>query len=137
MRTTDTRGSAVIAAILSLAILTCMGGALAPLMRTETDSSINFRDGIAAQYIAEAGLRRALVVLYKNGNPQGLSETITRDFYKGSYQVLTSAEGTALRVRSTGKVGGAGRSVSALVSILLDTTPDQPFSEITILSWDN
>lgn len=137
MQTGDIRGSAVIAAIISLSILTCLGGALARLMRTETDSTINFRDGIAAQCLAEAGLRRAIVVLYKNGNPHGLTETITRDFYTGSYQVATSTEGTALRVRATGRVGGAGRSVSALVSIVLEMAPDRPFTELTILSWDN
>ena len=137
MKVRKNGGSAALATLVALSILLCLGGVLARLEKTENNSTINFRDGIAAQCLAEAGLRRAIVVLYNHGNPHGLSETITRDFYTGSYQVLTSAEGTALRIRSTGKVGSAGRSASALVSVLLDTTPDRPFTEITILSWNN
>ncbi|MHC1758860.1 MAG: hypothetical protein AB9917_04965 [Negativicutes bacterium] len=137
MKIADVHGSATIATIISLTVLICLSGALAHLMRTETDSAINFRDGIAAQCLAEAGLRRAIVVLYKNGNPHGLAETITRNNSTGNYQVATSTEGTALRVRATGKVGGARRSISALVAVVLTTANDQSFTELTILSWDN
>ena len=137
MKTANDQGSATIAAIISLTVLICLSAALAHLMRTETDSAINFRDGIAAQCLAEAGLRRAIVVLYKNGDPHGLAETITRNNSTGNYQVATSTEGTELRVRATGKVGGARRSISALVAVVLTTANDQSFTELTILSWDN
>lgn len=126
----------MIAAIVALAILACLGGTLAPLLRTEMAATQNFLEGNAAQWLAEAGLRRALVVLYKNGNPHGLAETLNRDSFSGSYRIVTSAEGSALRVRSNGKAGSASRSVSALVSVMLDTRPDYPFAELTILSWD-
>ena len=129
-------GSAMVAAIVALAILACLGGTLAPLLRTEIAATQNFLAGNAAQWLAEAGLRRALVVLYKNGNPHGLAETLNRDSYSGSYQIVTSTEGSALRVRSNAKVGSAARSVSALVVMTLDTRPDHPFAELTILSWD-
>ncbi|NMC31326.1 MAG: hypothetical protein GYA36_02555 [Veillonellaceae bacterium] len=137
MRRWNRRGSAVVAAMIALTILTCLGGTLAVLLRTETDSSQNFLEGIAAQGLAEAGLRRAIVVLYKNGNPHGLAETLNRDGWSGSYRITTSTEGTALRVRSNGRVGAAARSVSVLVSLTLNPRPDGPLTELTVLSWDN
>ncbi len=137
MKTANKQGSATIAAMICLTVLICLSAALAHLMRTETDSAINFRDGIAAQCLAEAGLRRAIVVLYNNGNPHGLAETITRSDFTGNYQVATSTEGTELRVRATGKAGGARRTISARVSVVLAAANDQPFTELTILSWDN
>ena len=72
------RGSAAVVALVSLSLLVCMGTVLARLMKIEADATQNFREGIAAQSIAEAGLRRAIVVLYNNGNPHGLAETIRR-----------------------------------------------------------
>lgn len=130
-------GSAALATLVSLSILLCLGGILARLEKTENNSTINFRDGIAAQCLAEAGLRRAIVVLYNCGNPHGLKETVTRDFFAGNYQIMTNMEGTALRVRSSGNVGSARRSASVLVSVALNTTPGEPLTELTILSWSN
>lgn len=129
------RGSAAVAALVALSILVCLGMALARLMQTETSATKNFREGIAAQSIAEAGLRRAIVVLYNNGNPDGLAETIKRDFFAGQYLVSTSAEGGLLRVRSVGIVGGARRGVSVLVKLGLESSPGEPMLELTILSW--
>ena len=136
MKLRSRSGSAMVATIVALSIPACLGGTLAPLLRTEIAATQNFLAGNAAQWIAEAGLRRALVVLYKNGNPHGLAESLNRDSFSGSYRIVTSAEGSALRVRSNGKAGSATRSVSALVSVTLDSHPDHPFTELTILSWD-
>ena len=78
------RGSAAVVALVSLSLLVCMGTVLARLMKIEADATQNFREGIAAQSIAEAGLRRAIVVLYNNGNPHGLAETIRRQSLVGT-----------------------------------------------------
>ena len=131
------RGSAVVATLVALAILLCLGAVLARLVKTEGDSTINFRDGIAAQCMAEAGLRRALVVLYRNGNPHGLTENVNRDSFAGSYQIATNMEGQALRVRSAGRVGNARRSSSVLVKVAVQSAPEEPMNNLTILSWSN
>jgi hypothetical protein len=133
----ERRGSAALAAVISLSILVCLGGMVARLMKTEIDSTINFRDGISAQYVAEAGLRRALVVLYTNRNLNGLTESVVRDSFSGSYQVVTDTEGNNLRVRSVGKVGDARRTASVLVHLALDPTQGELLVELTILSWGN
>jgi hypothetical protein len=118
-------------------LLLCLGGALARLMKTENDATINFRDGIAAQSMAEAGLRRAIVVLYNCGDPNGLAETVTRDHFAGSYRITTNMEKNSLRVHSAGQVGSARRSASVLVAVELDPDPANPLTELTILSWGN
>lgn len=134
-RCLDRSGSAAVACLVSLSLLVCMGGVLARLMKTESDSTLNFREGIAAQCIAEAGLNRAIVVLYNNGNPHGISETVRRDFFDGKYQLSTNAEGGLLRLRSVGNVGSARRTASVLVRLTPNAALDEPLLELTILSW--
>ena len=130
------RGSAAVVALVSLSLLVCMGTVLARLMKIEADATQNFREGIAAQSIAEAGLRRAIVVLYNNGNPHGLVETFQRPPFVGQYRLSTSDEGGLLRLRSVGNVGGARRTASVLVR-LTPGAADEPSPELTILSWNN
>jgi len=133
----EIRGSAAIAALVALAVLIVLGTALSRLMNTEIDSTLNFREGIAAQTIAEAGLRRAIVVLYKNGDPHGLAETVEREFFTGDYQVSTKMEGAFLRISSVGRVGSARRTASVLVSLGLESAPDEALLEMVIMSWSN
>ena len=135
MRRTE-RGSAAVAALVVLSLFVCLGMALARLLQTETASTINFRDGIAAQGIAEAGLRRAIVVLYNNGNPHGLGELVRRDGFAGQYQLSTIAEAGGLRLRSVGNVGAARRTASVLVRLTPSAAVGSP-PELTILSWSN
>lgn len=126
MKKLDDKGSATVAAVVSLALLVCIGCMVARLMKTEIDSTISFRNGISAQYVAEAGLRRALVVLYRDRYLHELSESVIHDSFSGSYSVMTAAEGTDLRVRAVGTVGNASRTASVLVHMA---------EELTILSW--
>ena len=105
-------------------------------MKIEADATQNFHEGIAAQCIAEAGLRRAIVVLYNNGNPHGLVETFQRPPFVGQYRLSTSDEGGLLRLRSVGNVGGARRTASVLVR-LTPGAANEPSPELTILSWNN
>lgn len=131
------RGSAAVVALVSLSLLVCMGTVLARLMKIEADATQNFREGIAAQSIAEAGLRKAIVVLYNNGNPHGLAETIRRQSLVGQYRLSTSAEAGLLRLRSVGNVGAARRTASVLVRVTPGASAEEPQPELTILSWSN
>lgn len=123
--------------LVALSLLLSVGGMAARLMRIENDAVKNFCDGFAAQGIAEAGVRRALVVLNNNGNPEGLSETLDREGFRGTYRITTSTEGTALRLRSSGTAGTARRSASVLVSVVRGTVDGEPDTELKILSWGN
>ena len=127
----------MVAAVAALSLLLWLSAMLARLMQTETETAVNFRDGIAAQYLAEAGVRRALVVLYKGGDPAGLTENISRDKLAGSYRITTAKEGNALRVRSVALAGSARKSVSVLVELSLEPSPGLPLAEFSVLSWGN
>lgn len=130
------RGSAAVAALVSLSLLICLGTFLARLMKIEADATQNFREGIAAQCIAEAGLRRGIVVLYNNGSPHGLVETVQRESFAGQYRLSTSVEANLLRLQAVGTVGAARRTSSVLVR-LTPGAADEASTELTILSWNN
>jgi Tfp pilus assembly protein PilX len=129
------QGSALIATLLVMSVLTLLGGVLACLLKTEIETATNFRAGILSQYLAEAGLHRGIVVLYRSGNPNGLSETVFQDGVAGSYRVTMTTEGNALRIRSVGQVGIARRSASVLAEVRLASAPEEPLTVVTILSW--
>lgn len=133
----SSKGSAAVAALVSLAVLVVLGVAGAVMMQTETAATKNFCEGIAAQAIAEAGLRRAIVVLYKNGEPNGLSESLVRETFAGSYRIASLPEGTRLRVRSVGTVGDARRTASVLVTVEWKETGGQLNRQIQIVSYSN
>jgi hypothetical protein len=87
--------------------------------------------------IAEAGLRRAVVVLYTNNDPHGLTETVEREFFAGAYQISTLMEGESLRISSVGRVGSTRRTASVSVRLGLAADPDEPLLQMEILSWGN
>lgn len=59
----DERGVALVLALMAMALLLTLGGALAVLTATETTIAARFRDGLEAFYAAEAGIARAVVDL--------------------------------------------------------------------------
>ena len=134
------KGSAAIAALICLTVLFCLGGGVARLMTTETATAINFHQGIAAQCIAEAGLRRAIVVLYKGGridDVERLAETITRGEFCGDYLIsVKTLKAGEYWLKSVGKVGGARRAASVQIQLknALDPQSDKP---LVIMSWGN
>jgi len=112
------RGSATVASTVVLALLVVLGSSFIVFMTRETEMSTGFRDGISAQYLAEAGLKRALVVVYKNGNPEGLSEAITGMDPTGSYRLYMTSIGDNRVLRSVATVGKARRAVTATITVL-------------------
>lgn len=57
------QGSVAVFAIIMMMVLSAMGAVLLTLSRTEVEIAINHRDGIAAQYVAEAGIQAAVAKL--------------------------------------------------------------------------
>lgn len=110
------RGSAAITGVLVMMLLGLMGAGYIALSRTEVNISADFRDGVAAQYLAEAGARRALMELYSNPAWTGLSEQMgsVNSATRGRYTVAVSTpvgEDTRRLVTSTGQVNRARRQV--------------------------
>jgi len=79
------RGSAGIAALIMMTILLSAGTAAIILSSTESTIAGGYRDGIAAQYLAEAGALWALTQLKKEN-----SEVITNIQTTGEYKAISS-----------------------------------------------
>lgn len=109
-------GSVTISFIMVLCLVSLFGALLSRVISTEVGTVVNFSEGISAQYVAEAGLRRGLVVLIGNGNPHGLSEDILIEGNSVKYSIAVSTEGNNTRIRSTGISGNARRTISAEIS---------------------
>lgn len=112
-------GSAAILAILAMLILAVLGAAYVVLGMTETSTAANFRDGIAAQYLAEAGAKRALIELYNNSAWDPGAGGLTEEQGNGSFTVIVSPGETSgqKKVVSTGQVNRARRQVVLDVSL--------------------
>lgn len=82
--TAKNRGSAGITALIMMTILLSVGTAAIILSSTESTIASGYRDGIAAQYLAEAGALWALTQLKKEN-----SEVITNIQTTGEYKTLS------------------------------------------------
>ena len=120
----------MISVLVVLCLLALMGALLAHIGTTEIGTVANFYEGISAQYIAEAGLRRGLVVFIGNGDPNGISEVIPIQGQLANYAINVSLTGSRTRIRSIGCVGGARRTASIEVS----RASQFPFSDYVIFS---
>lgn len=81
------RGSAAITALIVMTMLAIVGTAAAVLSSTEGAIAAGYRDGIAAQYLAEAGALWALTQLKKEN-----SVVITNIQTTGEYTAVSSAK---------------------------------------------
>ena len=126
------RGSVAIMAIIVMTLLLVLGGAYITLSSTEVDISTDYRNGVAAQYLAEAGVQEAIVKLKtetdfvtKTGNTTGITTTSATQNEgtptAGSYKVTVTGSGTTRTITSTGTVG-SGRT-AAKRQIILNVMP--------------
>ena len=131
------KGSAAILAVFIMALLGALGTAYIALSSTEMKTAISFRDGVAAQCLAEAGAKRALLKLNQNPgwmpSPSPFVETLGAIPTVGRYEVAVANNGGNKRtVTSIGIVNKARRQV-----VLVLDTGVPSVSPTTILSWNN
>jgi Tfp pilus assembly protein PilX len=114
-------GAASIVALLVLSLLIVVGSGLALLSMTDIKMAGNYRDGVMAQYLAEAGAKRAIAEIRKSGNGEWTGES--RDFDSGNYggksqyEVLpVEKRGIDRIITSTGAVNTSTRTVVVAVS---------------------
>lgn len=112
------RGSAGMLALVLLPLLMTIGGIYSMLAMTEISTATGYRDGLAAQYLAEAGARRAIVELNKNPSWGGAGDTaLGSGATAGFYQVGVTGSGNRRTVVATGKVGKATRKIRVIVDV--------------------
>lgn len=125
------RGSATLSGILMMLLLGAMGATLLLLSNTDIQIAANQRDGMAAQYWAEAGVQAAVTKLktdtefvsqtekYLHKDVADLPSTIAG---VGSYTVQTGPDTTSTNknlrlIVATGRVNQANRQVSAHITL--------------------
>lgn len=123
-------GSTALLAITSMMLLCLLGSALIFLSSTELSMAINYRDGIGALYLAEAGARRALVELSNNSTWEP-----TNPYFegKGSYSVQITI-GTPSTIESIGIVNKSVRKV--VLKATISSGSGSPPHSIAINSWN-
>lgn len=141
------RGSAALLSIIMMLLLSSLGAALLMLSKTDLQIATNHRDGIAAQYLAEAGIQDAIAKL--KTDPDFVSQTKTNIQVTtseplgtlstvGSYTVQTGPNTSVTNenirlVTATGVVNQAKRQIAANITLPVKSTEDSPF----IIKWSN
>lgn len=141
------RGSVMLMAIIVMTLLLGLGGAFILLSSTEVDISKDYRNGVAAQYLAEAGVQWAIVKLKTDPDfvaKTGILPEVTTNFAAknagtptaGSYTVKVTGSGTTRIITSTGTVGSG--KTAAKRQVILHVTPSATsMSGILINSYSN
>lgn len=140
-------GSVVILALIVMTLLLSLGGAFITLSSTEADISRDYCKGVAAQYLAEAGVHWAIVKLKtetdfvaKTGTSPGDTTTSAAKNEgtptEGSYTVKVAGSGINRVITSTGIVG-SGKTAATRQIILHVTLPATSTSGISINSYSN
>jgi len=133
------RGSATLLALIMMMLLGSMGMALLLLSNTDLQIASNHRDGIRAQYLAEAGIQYGVSKLKTDAEFVSQTETginITTSTLgalptAGSYTVQTGPDpqfnNTKTRqIVATGMVNQAKRQVVANITLAVTTGECQP-----------
>ena len=127
---TNKRGSVGLLSIIAMVLLGVVGAAYIALSSTEVSSSASYRNGVAAQFLAEAGARRAIVELEKDRTwektqtPVKMGSGVT----EGTYDVLVkgAVSGDDRTVISKGVVGNATRKI--VLKLKLGSSEDNVYS---------
>lgn len=124
-------GSAGISALLFMLLLGVIGGAYVAITSSELNTAASYRDGVAAQYLAEAGVQHALVKLKTNedgfiNKTNTLNKTSENTFKSsiknstastaGSYTVTVTGSGNTRTITSIGTVNKAKRQLVVTVN---------------------
>jgi Tfp pilus assembly protein PilX len=119
-------GSASLVALVAMLVLGVLGNYFISMSSTEVNMAANYRDGIAAQYLAEAGARHAIVELSKNPNWKPVNP------YKegnGEYRltIIAGTPSTLTLIEAQGVVNHSVRKVVVKATVI---------PTISIVSWN-
>lgn len=126
------QGSVSILSLLVMMLLLAIGGAMVTVSSAEVRTAAGFRDGVAAQYAAEAGAKRALYELSTNNGalPAAITDQPIGPNLPGTYTVSIEQQGINRIITATGKVNNATRQV------VMEVIPETPY-DFAIYSNDD
>lgn len=131
-------GVGLISSIIILSLSLVLGVCLLKISATGFDISTSFSEGVKAQYIAEAGIKHAIIKL-KNDNEfvketeyKFILQSSKNDFIKGEYVVYISGNENRRTVLSIGKVNKSKRKISVVIDL-----PTATNNEFKVTNWNN
>ncbi|WP_371371395.1 hypothetical protein [Sporomusa aerivorans] len=127
-RVNQEQGSAGILALINMAVLLVLGGTFITLSVTELDISREYRNGIAAQYLAEAGVQWAIVKLKAKHDYVTASGGSFKSQLKnagtptaGIFAVEITGLWNTYKIKSSGIVGDSEKTAARRLAVLAVT----------------
>jgi len=131
-------GVGLISSMIILSLVLVLGGCLLKISATGFDISTSFSEGVKAQYIAEAGVKHAIIKL-KNDNAfvketeyKAILQSSKNDFTKGEYKVYITGNENRRTVLAIGKVNKSKRKISVAIDL-----PTANNNEFKVINWNN
>jgi len=131
-------GVGLISSMIILSLALVLGICLLKISATGFEISTSFSEGVKAQYIAEAGVKHAIIKLknddefVKKTEDKAIIQSSKNDFIKGDYKVYITGNENRRTVISIGKVNKSKRKIS--VAIELPTATNNGFK---VINWNN
>jgi polysaccharide pyruvyl transferase WcaK-like protein len=129
------QGSVAVLGLIAIMLLVVMGSGLLILSNIDLEIAANHRDGISAQYLAEAGIQWAIVqlkidtnfIIQTGANNVTNTENLDTKTFSGVYQVTTGPDSKTNNqnirlIRSIGTVNKAKRQTTAQVLLPINKT---------------
>ena len=141
------QGAVTLFGIIMIMLLSAMGATLLALSKTDIEIASNHRDGIAAQYLAEAGVQYAITRLKTDqdfvnqtglGNYSITSESLGDAINNGSYRVEIGPDSVTTNknnriITAVGAVNQAKRQVIVTITMPTSIGEGKPF----VIIWEN
>ena len=141
------QGAVTLFGIIMIMLLSAMGATLLALSKTDIEIASNHRDGIGAQYLAEAGVQYAITRLKTDqdfvnqtglGNYSITSESLGDAINNGSYRVKIGPDSVTTNknnriITAVGAVNQAKRQVIVTITMPTSIGEGKPF----VIIWEN
>ena len=141
------QGAVTLFGIIMIMLLSAMGATLLALSKTDIEIASNHRDGIGAQYLAEAGVQYAITRLKTDqdfvnqtglGNYSITSESLGDAINNGIYRVEIGPDSVTTNknnriITAVGAVNQAKRQVIVTITIPTSIGEGKPF----VIIWEN
>ena len=131
-------GLGLISSMIILSVVLLLGNCLLKISATGFDISTSFSEGVKAQYIAEAGVKHAIIKLkndsefVKETENKAILQSSKNDFTEGQYKVYINGDENQRTVLSIGKVNNSKRKLSVVINL-----PNATNNEFKIINWNN
>ncbi|MBP2631117.1 MAG: hypothetical protein H6Q70_1745 [Firmicutes bacterium] len=131
-------GLGLISSMIILSVILLLGSCLLKISATGFDIATSFSEGVKAQYIAEAGIKHAIIKLkndsefVKETENKAILQSSKNDFTEGQYKVYINGDENQRTVLSIGKVNNSRRKLSVVINL-----PNATNNEFKIINWNN